>query len=132
MRLPLTLSLNPWTNQQPHIVNRRQQPGEFLDKFLQELRKLSKDCNLKAVAAEQYREQLIRDSFINVIASPLIRQRLLGNKTLDFQSGYNQTYTLDLAQNNYDAYASPIGHTAAIPAAEPTQEADVIAQEKMQ
>ena len=36
-----------------------QQPGESLDEFLQSLRKLSKDCNLKAVSAEQYREELL-------------------------------------------------------------------------
>ena len=48
---------------------------EKLTEFLQELQKLSKDCNLKNVTAEQYREELIRDSFINGIASPLIRQR---------------------------------------------------------
>ena len=38
------------------LAMRRQQPGESLDKFLQSLRKLSKDCNLKAVSAERYRK----------------------------------------------------------------------------
>ena len=38
------------------LATRRQQPGESLDEFLQSLRKLSKDCNLKAVSTEQYRE----------------------------------------------------------------------------
>ena len=28
------------------LANRRQQSGDFLDKFLQQLRKQSKDCNL--------------------------------------------------------------------------------------
>ena len=49
-----------------HLLStRRQQSGETLDEFLRELRKLSKDCNLRAVTAEQYREELIRDAFIN-------------------------------------------------------------------
>ena len=59
------------------LATRRQKPGET--EFLQELRKLSKDCNLKMFTAEQYREELVRDSFINGIASPLIQQRLLEN-----------------------------------------------------
>lgn len=98
------------------LATRRQQPGESLDEYLQELRKLSKDCNLKAVTAEQYREELIRDSFINGISSPLIRQRLLENRTLDLQTAYNQAYSLDLAQRNAGAYTStpPSSYTAAI------------------
>ena len=68
------------------LATRRQKPGETLTEFLQELRKLSKDCNLKNVTAEQYREELIHDSFINGIASPLIRQRLLENTQLLSQS----------------------------------------------
>ena len=57
------------------LANRRQQSGESLDEFLQQLRKLSKDCNLKDVTADQYREELVRDSFINGLSLPLIRQR---------------------------------------------------------
>ena len=55
------------------IATRRQKPGESLTEFLIELRKLSKDCNLKDVTAEQYPEELVRDSFINGLISPLIR-----------------------------------------------------------
>ncbi|XP_063615680.1 uncharacterized protein LOC134788790 [Penaeus indicus] len=89
------------------LATRKQHPGESLDDYLQELRKLSKDCNLKAaLTAEQYRQELICDAFINGIASPLIRQHLLENETLDLESIYSQAYLLDLAQRNVDAYAS--------------------------
>ena len=71
------------------LATRKQKPGESLDEFIRELSKLSKDCGLKAVSAEQYREELIRDAFINGLASPLIRQRLLENDKLDLQSAYN-------------------------------------------
>ena len=54
------------------LANRRQQSGESLDEFLQQLRKLSKDCNLKDVTADQYREELVRDSFFNGLSLPLI------------------------------------------------------------
>eukprot|EP00794_Sanderia_malayensis_P010294 gene10294-11355_t len=40
------------------LATRRQKPGETLSEFLQELHRLSKDCNLKSVTAEQYREEL--------------------------------------------------------------------------
>ncbi|XP_068240175.1 uncharacterized protein [Palaemon carinicauda] len=68
------------------LVTRQQKAGETLDEFPREMRKLGKDCNLKSVSAEQYREELIRDAFINDLASPMIRQRLLENKTLDLQA----------------------------------------------
>ena len=56
------------------LANRRQQSGESLNEFLQQLRKLSKYCNLKDVTADKYREELVRDSFINCLSLPLIRQ----------------------------------------------------------
>ena len=44
------------------LSTRRQQPGESLTEFFQELKKLSKDCNFEAVSAEKYREEMIKDS----------------------------------------------------------------------
>ncbi len=76
------------------LATRRQKSGETLVEFIQELRRLSKDCNLKSVSAEQYREELIRDSFINGLLSPLIRQRLLENSTLDLKSAFDQANAL--------------------------------------
>ncbi|XP_041366947.1 uncharacterized protein LOC121381668 [Gigantopelta aegis] len=95
------------------LATRCQQPGESIHEFLHELRKLSKDCNLKAVTAEQHRELLLRDSFINGLLSPLIRQRLLENKTLDLQTAYDQAKSLDLAQTNSEAYTLSSGNSAA-------------------
>ena len=70
-----------------------------LVEFLQELQKLSKDCHFNNVTSEQYREELVRDSFINGLLSPLIQQRLL--EKLDLQTAFDQAYTLDLAQENW-------------------------------
>ena len=89
------------------LATRRQKPGETLTEFLQELRKLSKDCNLKNVTAEQYREELVRDFFVNGIASPFIRQRLLENTRLALKTAFDQANSLDLAQNNSEAYTMP-------------------------
>ena len=83
-----------------------QKPGEMLTEFLQDLQRLSKDCNIKSVTAEQYREQLICDSFINGLLSLPIR-RLLENRHLDLKTGFDQANALDLAQQNSGAYAIP-------------------------
>ena len=98
------------------LATRRQQPGESLDEFHQSLRKLSKDCNLKAVSAEQYREELLRDSFINRLYSSVIRQCLLENKTLSLQTAYDQANSLDLAQKNVESYSmfGGVAHAAVI------------------
>ena len=87
------------------LTSRCQQPGESLDKFLQSLRELSKDCNFKPVSAEVFRNESIRDAFINGLESNLIRQRLLENKTPDLQAAFNQARSLDLAQKNADSYS---------------------------
>ena len=61
-----------------HLLDTRKQHfGETLSEFLEKLRKLSKDCNIKPVSAEQYSEQLICDSFVHGITSPLIHQLFL-------------------------------------------------------
>lgn len=87
------------------LATRIQQPGESIDEFLQKLKTLSKDCNLKAVTAQQYKQELICDAFINGLQSPLIRQRLLENKTLTLEEACNQANSLDLAQRNANAYS---------------------------
>ena len=108
------------------LATRRQKPGETLTEFLQELRKLGKDCNLKNFTAEQYREELIRDSFINGIASPLIRQRLLENTQLGLRAAFDQANSLDLAQKNSEAYAMPtIPVTAAVPSSSTDRHTEV-------
>ena len=98
------------------LATRRQKPGESLTEFLQELHKLSKDCNLRNVTAEQYREELVRDSFINGLLSSLIRQRLLENRQLDLKTAFDQAMSLDLAQKNSEVYTMPgTPTTAALP-----------------
>ncbi|XP_065671655.1 uncharacterized protein LOC136089531 [Hydra vulgaris] len=86
------------------LLIRHQTSGESLEDFLQELRKLSKNCNYKDVSAQQYREEQIRDAFISGITSNYIRQRLLENSTLNLQSAFNQARSLDIAQRNSESY----------------------------
>ena len=65
---------------------------------------LSKDCNYTAVSADVYRDEAIRDAFINGMLSNYIRQRLLENKDLDLTQIYNQARSLDSAQKQADSY----------------------------
>ena len=94
-------------------LTRRQQSGETLDQFLQDLRKLSKDYKFKDVTAEPYREKLGRDAFINGLFSPAISQRLLESDTISLQNAYDKGNSLDLAQKNADTYSMYSAHTAA-------------------
>ena len=112
------------------LATRQQKSGETLAEFLQELRKLSKNCNFKNVTSEQYREELVRDSFINGLLSPLIRQRLLENKQLDLQTAFDQAHTLDLAQKNSEAYRlAEVPTAAAVPSASIDEVAGACAQD---
>ena len=84
------------------LATRRQQAGESLDEFLL----LSKDCNFKAVSAENYQKEMIRDAFIKGLLSQHIRQRLIENTTLDLDAAYKQAGSLESAQRNLDVYST--------------------------
>ena len=86
------------------LATRRQEATESLDEYLQVLHRLSKDCKLTAVTAEQYREELVRDAFINGLLSPPIRQRLLENQKLTLSEAFDQARSLDSAQRNSAMY----------------------------
>ena len=86
------------------LATRKQQPGESLIEFLEELKKLSKHCGFTAVTAETYRSEMIRDSFINGLTSSYIRQRLLENSELSLDRAYEIAHTLHTAQKNSELY----------------------------
>ena len=50
---------------------------ETLDQYVQVLVLLSRDCNFRAVSAEEHRDGAVREAFIQGIRSAPIRQRLL-------------------------------------------------------
>ena len=85
-----------------HVLStRKQKPGETLDKFLDELKTLAKDCDFKAVSSEKYNSERIRDVFTNGLMSNAIRQRLLESKTLDLQTAFDIARSLDIAKQSY-------------------------------
>ncbi|XP_042210117.1 uncharacterized protein LOC121858922 [Homarus americanus] len=90
------------------LATRRQRPSETLDEFLRDLHRLGKDCTLKAVTAEEYREELVWDDFINRLSSASIRQRLLENQALTLSQAFDQARALDLAQRTSETF-QPLG-----------------------
>ena len=51
------------------LATRKQQVGQLLDEYLLGLQKLAKDCNFRAVSGDQYKQEVVRDAFINGILS---------------------------------------------------------------
>ena len=54
------------------LISAIQQPKQSVDNYLQELEKIAKTCDFKAVSADENKQQYIRDAFINGINSPTI------------------------------------------------------------
>ena len=70
---------------------------------MQSLEKLSKHCEFHQVTAEVYRQEYIRDAFINGLNSNTIRQRLLENNDLTLAEAFQQARTLELAQKQSES-----------------------------
>ena len=77
--------------------------------FQQNLQSLSKDCNFRAVTGEEYRQEMVRDSFMNGLISTSIRRRLLENRELDLQTAFAQASALEIAQRHSQAYEKDSG-----------------------
>ena len=76
------------------------------------------------MSAEQYREELIRDSFINGLNSQGIRLRRLEKDDLSLEAAYEQAYSVERAQKQSSVYSQPI--TASV--AKPPQDRDAFEQ----
>ena len=86
------------------LASRRQQAGESLDTYLEELGVLASQCKFEAATAEKVKEDAIRDAFINGLASSAIRQRLLENIQLDLKTAVSQARALEMAQQQSETY----------------------------
>ena len=78
----------------------KQKPNQSLEDFRCTLVKLAKDCDFHDVSALQYKDDMIRDSFISGILSGDIRQRLLEHKTLTMKQAFDQAVTLSDAKRD--------------------------------
>jgi len=79
------------------LVSRRQAAGESISEDLQVPRNLAKDCTFSVLTANQHRDELIRDAFINGLSSSSIRQRLPESDGLDITRAHELGDSLDRA-----------------------------------
>ena len=86
------------------LISCKQEPLQSVDSFLQELERIAKTCDFKAVNAEENKQQYIRDAFINGISSPTIRQRLLESGALALKDARAQARSLEQAQKQSASY----------------------------
>ena len=87
------------------LITTKQEAGQSIDTYVQNLQRIAKSCNFTAVTAEQNRSQYVRDAFINGITSAGIRQRLLENiGELTLQQACTQARALEQAQSQSAAY----------------------------
>ena len=89
------------------LITHRQNESETVDQYLQQLEKLSKNFNFTDVTAENYRQEYVRDAFINGLKSPDIRQRLLKNHAITLQQTFAQARTLELTKKHSASFQSP-------------------------
>jgi len=82
------LNLQTW-----HPKSKWRQFEESLQSFLDELLVLSKTCNFRDVTAEVYRNELVRDAFINGLKSHEIRQRRLENNGVTLDQVSDRAYS---------------------------------------
>ncbi|XP_055870329.1 uncharacterized protein LOC129923445 [Biomphalaria glabrata] len=83
----------------------KQEQGQTIDSYMQKLRILSKDCNFKAVTAEQHPEEAIRDLFINGLVSR-IQKRLLEKTVLSLKDAFEEARLLEHAYQHSLQYES--------------------------
>jgi hypothetical protein len=96
------------------LASRSQQHGENINEFYQTLNQMSKECDFKAVSAEQHKSEYVRDAFIRGLRCPNIRQRLLENKTITLEDALEQARSLELAQIHSASYGGVPQPAAAI------------------
>ncbi|KRZ83338.1 hypothetical protein T08_15509 [Trichinella sp. T8] len=122
-----------WERPSKNLTSRKQRDGESLEEFLHALQRLSKNCEFKNVTAQLYREEMIRDAFINNMSSNEIRTRLLEHSVICLQETVNKAMALNFAKENAKLYTKPdpIIHlvSAADPGIEMTNTSAVIKQE---
>ena len=80
------------------LTTRRQKPGESLQEFLQALQILSEKCKFRDVSAEEYKQEVVRDAFVNGLASRHIQRRLLETTELSLEAAYTSALCLQMAQ----------------------------------
>ena len=86
------------------LATAKQDAGESVDESILRINKLSQNCDFTAVSAQEYKDDMKRDSFINGIFSNFIRERLLENRTLTFTEAHGKVCSIELEKLNCETY----------------------------
>ena len=86
------------------LMIRTQKETETIDEYVNALNQLARDCQFQDVRANDYKDDLSRDAFINGIGSSTIRQRLIEKNDLDFQTAVRKAQVLDRAERQSGFY----------------------------
>ena len=86
------------------LATRVQQDGEMLDQYLQALKAFGRECDFQPVSALVNRDEHIRGSFINGLASRDIRQRLLEETTMTLEDVVKTARSLEVAYINSSSF----------------------------
>lgn len=88
------------------LLTSTQSSDQTIDLYIQELERKARDCNFRAVTADQNRQDYIRDAFISGIKSASIRVRLLEKPDLNLDDAYQLARSLELAQKQSQTYGT--------------------------
>ena len=86
------------------LATAKQDTGESVDEFILRINKLGQTCDFTAVRAQEYKDDMKRDSFINRLSSNFLRQRLFENRTLTFTEAHKKARSIELAKLNCETY----------------------------
>jgi len=80
------------------LRSRKQVSEEHLDEYLQNVKRVSVDCEFEEVSAAQHKEEAIRDALIGGLQSKEIRQRLIEEKDPTLKDTVDKALSLEAAQ----------------------------------
>jgi len=96
------------------LLTRKQNLAEGVAQFTHAMKELPKDCVCNALTTEEFRAELACYAFITGLDSSIIRQRLLEEDTLSFQSAVTRVIVLDRAHKRASFHLSDAPSSIAV------------------
>ncbi|XP_069747959.1 uncharacterized protein [Narcine bancroftii] len=91
------------------VMTRSQQVGESARDFILSLKDLARGCNFKAVSAQEYTEDLIRDRIVAGIRSTETRHRLLEKGMVGLEEAETIAEALESTRKELEEYSQDPG-----------------------
>ena len=81
------------------LLTREQKLNETIKDYARALKLVAKDCEWRAVSAQEFQNELTRDAFITGLSSPMIKQRLLEEDSVSLEEAICKAEILERAQS---------------------------------